>query len=610
MFNITPLSASQAQQPQPAQQQQVTQQPLQQIQPLLQQPQQPQLSLQQILAQLPGALSLHDQTTQATLNDLDQRVHALAAQVNTFTAEVAPLRQSQAKMTAYIAIDLMEKGRRASQANQHAQAIEFYSRVIDNNPNKPVVAAALHRRIQSHYDLKNVAGVIADATRLIQILPATQINNKNIVGYLIHRAMAFASQANWDKTIEDCNQAIQMNPQLPWPYLTFAYLYLGMGYDAQGRVDEAISAYTRAIEINPKAGKYLVARARLNRGLLNEKNNNRAESLKDFQCIDFQNQLQALYPSEIPALEAKIAQAKLILSLQPDGVPIKSEPVEEVHSASLPDASPGKLLELCKTVRGNSRADMNCTYLTGAVLDYLTTGKWPEGPAKETDSTLADYEGIIKSAVARRAGGVKEAVAISASLDTMLFEELHPQSYDTLFPRDEEGVVDLTEAPTVVLDEKDLESSPLSDINERLKKEARVSGGVSVGLIGFAKAGAKFLYQPGHVLAYCARKEGSEIKLSYLDPQMIKGGAIDPAKPPVFEKLDDHYEFASQTASVKAGLFSETVFYLPLAITHSKKRSAEDVLAPTSSRRRNDASTSDTSSRAAVAQIPNNDYND
>jgi len=72
-----------------------------------------------------------------------------------------------------------------------------------------------------------------------------------------NRGLAYDDKGQYDQAISDYSKAIEINPGL-----AEAYINRGNAYSKKGQYDKAISDYSKAIEINPK-----YADAYINRGL-------------------------------------------------------------------------------------------------------------------------------------------------------------------------------------------------------------------------------------------------------------------------------------------------------------------------------------------------------
>ena len=82
-------------------------------------------------------------------------------------------------------------------------------------------------------------------------------------------------QGNFTQAISDYSKAVEINPKD-----SAAYYNRGVIYDKQGNFSQAISDYSKAIELSPN-----LAQAYNNRGILNEKQGNFAQAISDFSKV-------------------------------------------------------------------------------------------------------------------------------------------------------------------------------------------------------------------------------------------------------------------------------------------------------------------------------------
>ena len=60
------------------------------------------------------------------------------------------------------------------------------------------------------------------------------------------RAIAYFMLEDWDNSLKDCIQTIELNPHHFGAYAGMGHIYLRLG-----KIDEAVDAYKKALEINP-----------------------------------------------------------------------------------------------------------------------------------------------------------------------------------------------------------------------------------------------------------------------------------------------------------------------------------------------------------------------
>ncbi len=83
---------------------------------------------------------------------------------------------------------------------------------------------------------------IKDLTECIQLDP------KNATSYAV-RAMVYLGKEDFDNAIKDYTEAIRLNPRFSEAYGNRASAYVG-----KKQYDKAIQDYTKAIQLNPKEG--------------------------------------------------------------------------------------------------------------------------------------------------------------------------------------------------------------------------------------------------------------------------------------------------------------------------------------------------------------------
>ena len=84
---------------------------------------------------------------------------------------------------------------------------------------------------------------IAACTRAIN---AGRYSGHLLAALFNNRCSEWNGQHESDKAIEDCNQAIQLEPDY-----ALAFFNRGNGYFAQGQYDRAIEDYDQSIQLNP-----------------------------------------------------------------------------------------------------------------------------------------------------------------------------------------------------------------------------------------------------------------------------------------------------------------------------------------------------------------------
>jgi tetratricopeptide (TPR) repeat protein len=84
---------------------------------------------------------------------------------------------------------------------------------------------------------------IGDCTAALQ---SGKYNNENLAILLTNRGNAYRNKEQYDRAIQDYNQAIKLNPKDSFPFNN-----RGNAYFNKGEYDRAIQDYTQAIKLNP-----------------------------------------------------------------------------------------------------------------------------------------------------------------------------------------------------------------------------------------------------------------------------------------------------------------------------------------------------------------------
>ena len=128
------------------------------------------------------------------------------------------------------------------------------------------LAALFANRCAELTNMQESDKAIEDCSQAIQL-------NPNGADAFSNRGGAYRAKGQYDRAIEDLNQAIRLNPNL-----ADAFYNRGIAYRRKGQYDRAIDDYSQAIRLNPN-----YAAAFYNRGLSWERKNDLQRALVDFK---------------------------------------------------------------------------------------------------------------------------------------------------------------------------------------------------------------------------------------------------------------------------------------------------------------------------------------
>ncbi len=117
------------------------------------------------------------------------------------------------------------------------EAVSAFNNAIEINAGNFV---AYYSRGIAYYKQGKIDKAISDYNKSIEIFPGFTAAYQN-------RAYTYLSMGDYEKAVSDYNRAIEIEPGDP-----DLYNMRGMAYCKQGQIEKAISDYSRAIEINPE----------------------------------------------------------------------------------------------------------------------------------------------------------------------------------------------------------------------------------------------------------------------------------------------------------------------------------------------------------------------
>jgi tetratricopeptide (TPR) repeat protein len=135
------------------------------------------------------------------------------------------------------ASDWFQKGYNAAELKEYDNAILYYQKSIDLNPNNasPYINLGL-----AYHDKGNLDKAIQVLQKAIDLNPQNSMAFNNL-------GAAYAAKGNLDKAIELYEKAVEINPEY-----SAAYNNMGSAYIQKGNFDKAIQLFQKAIDLNPQ----------------------------------------------------------------------------------------------------------------------------------------------------------------------------------------------------------------------------------------------------------------------------------------------------------------------------------------------------------------------
>ena len=146
------------------------------------------------------------------------------------------------------------------------EAIAACTRAIDSGRYSGRQLAALFTNRCAELGDKQSDKAIEDCSQAIQL-------NPGLADAFSNRASAYRAKGQYDRAIEDLNQAIRLDPND-----ADVFNNRGLAYNEKGQYDRAIEDYNQAIRLNPN-----FAYAFYNRGVSWERKNDLQRALADFK---------------------------------------------------------------------------------------------------------------------------------------------------------------------------------------------------------------------------------------------------------------------------------------------------------------------------------------
>lgn len=125
--------------------------------------------------------------------------------------------------------------------NQYQNAINVYNKILENNPNNPLV---LNNRGNTYADLKMFDKAFKDYNRALELKPDDPM-------FLSNRGSAYYLQSRYNEALDDLNHALSLREH------PTTLIYRGLTYYELGRYKEAITDYSHALELEPDSADIL-----------------------------------------------------------------------------------------------------------------------------------------------------------------------------------------------------------------------------------------------------------------------------------------------------------------------------------------------------------------
>ena len=142
----------------------------------------------------------------------------------------------------FTAVQYVDMGFKAWEAQKYSEAIDYYNRAIELDPKN---SGAYDNRGNAYRDQGNWTQAINDYDKAIEL------DQRNSWAYA-NRGFTYHLQGNFEKAMSDCNKAIEINPKNSW-----AYICRGIAYRDQENLTQSMNDFNKAIELDPKnSGAY------------------------------------------------------------------------------------------------------------------------------------------------------------------------------------------------------------------------------------------------------------------------------------------------------------------------------------------------------------------
>ncbi|MBR6127275.1 tetratricopeptide repeat protein [bacterium] len=227
----------------------------------------------------------------------------------------------------------LNRGLVHNELKDYENSIKDYDKAIELDPK---CALAYNNRGYTKYKMQDYKGALKDYNKAILLNPKLSIaldNKAKLVSevcleddstfsekYYLSLGIGDVNKGNFTEAVENFNEALKYNP-----LSSLVHFYRGVAFQSMNKIDEAIDAYTKSIEINKK-----MIDAYFNRGQLLFKDNPK-QAMDDFvTAVALDPKFIDAYYS-IAAIQKNMGQYKeavqnldKILEIEPNAVNAKA----------------------------------------------------------------------------------------------------------------------------------------------------------------------------------------------------------------------------------------------------------------------------------------------
>ncbi len=148
----------------------------------------------------------------------------------------------------------------ALESGNNSEAIEYYTRIIDSDPDTQTLKIVLNNRGNAYQNAGNAALALKDYQRVLDIEPdLPQVYN--------NRGIVYESLNDYDKALAEYTKAIELKSDY-----ADAYYNRGNVYNSQRKYNEALADFKKLVQLEPDdvIAKFHIAESFILTGQLNE----------------------------------------------------------------------------------------------------------------------------------------------------------------------------------------------------------------------------------------------------------------------------------------------------------------------------------------------------